>query len=225
MPRGGDRFGGGGGGLNYDRGEKRGGGGGGGGGKFNKHRNSLSFVKQVPKFLQQFGQTSAKNQDALNEALKFGKKRPHDDDELPQVANLDEFFGANSSSEERAKVRKLLTGESDEDDHEDVSKEMSLLENLGRKHGMLPDQPDKKEEPDNSDKAEYNRNSSKSRFLGGKKTRVRDDVADAIERETGKHVFRRAADKEKTDQKKDKKKKKRKEKEKASRLTFDADEA
>ena len=43
------------------------------------------------------------------------------------------------------------------------------LENLGRKHGMLPDQPDKKEEPDNSDKAEYNRNSSKSRFLGGKK--------------------------------------------------------
>lgn len=80
-------------------------------GGFNKHKNQLRFVKQVPKFLQNFiDKTSGPKKDEALRGLKFAPDtaRLVDKDEMPVIANMEEFMSKNKGSKD-IDLRSLIT--------------------------------------------------------------------------------------------------------------------
>lgn len=214
-----DRDGGGGGGG----GGRGGGGGGGGGrgGNFNKHRQSMSFQQHVPKFLQQMLQANpavrlqgqknhaegeeggASGFDAMaagmiTEAAMArpaagggksggGRDRPDRDDEAPQVANLDEYANEDLSELLPALVRKRQREEKEAEEKAEADSASASAAAATQAASASA------AAPASSSTGASALTLADARLLNVKRARVSDPDADAIERQTGKHVFRKAA--------------------------------
>ena len=184
-------------------GSSRGGGGGGGGGGrggFNKQKQKMNFTQNVPAFISKMlaanpqvklqGHDQIRRQDRDDEdgpmrimemdasassksmGIPEGKERPDHEDEAPQVANAEDFAG-HDLSHLLPTLKPKPTASSDDAAAASTASSAAAVSTPAAAAPVVLSLED-------------------ARLIGAKRARADDAVADQLEKQTGKHIFRKA---------------------------------